>query len=236
LAEAGDSQPSWDVYPYEPQPAEQQDYAISPEPTPELAWEAPQENPAAPRSGDYSITLVPAEERPPRPYSELPPNAEIPPIASAAQIRVAPVDEAGEIPEEFIIPEIARDSPRNSTSGTLTGTIEEYPASVARAPVERAVEPVQILEPTASFSAPVISSLEKGKYYLQLGAFSKPDLVESALTRIGGAYPLAVQAGGSPERPLYRILVGPVNLGESSALLQRFKGNGYRDAFVRQDG
>jgi hypothetical protein len=61
-------------------------------------------------------------------------------------------------------------------------------------------------------------------------------LVESALTRIGNTYPLAVQAGGSPERPLYRILVGPVNLGESSALLQRFKGNGYRDAFIRQDG
>jgi hypothetical protein len=71
-------------------------------------------------------------------------------------------------------------------------------------------------------------------YYLQLRAFSKTELVQAELTRLGDSYPLAVQAGGSPEKPLYRVLVGPVNLGESSALLRRFKGSGYGDAFVKQ--
>jgi cell division septation protein DedD len=83
---------------------------------------------------------------------------------------------------------------------------------------------------------PVISRLEQGKYYLQLGAFSRAEAVELELARIGGAYPLAVQNGGSPENPVYRILLGPVTPGESGALLRRFKGSGYGDAFIRQDG
>jgi hypothetical protein len=33
---------------------------------------------------------------------------------------------------------------------------------------------------------------------------------------------------------VYRVLVGPVNLGESGALLQRFKRSGYKDAFIKQ--
>ncbi|MDR1319014.1 MAG: SPOR domain-containing protein [Treponema sp.] len=88
----------------------------------------------------------------------------------------------------------------------------------------------------APFSVPVIGSLEYGKYYVQLGAFSKAEAVESEISRIGKIYPLAVQNGGNGDKPLYRILLGPMNLGESGALLQRFKSIGYRDAFVRLGG
>ena len=83
------------------------------------------------------------------------------------------------------------------------------------------------------FYVPLIISLERGKYYLKLGAFSRAELAELELTRIGKTYPLAIQNGGSAEKPVYRVLVGPINLGESGALLQRFKSIGYRDAFVR---
>jgi hypothetical protein len=82
----------------------------------------------------------------------------------------------------------------------------------------------------------VISSLERGKYYLQLAAYTIPELVETELLRISTVYPLAVQESGEAEKPLYRILIGPVNLGESGALLQRFKASGYRDAFIRKEG
>jgi hypothetical protein len=83
------------------------------------------------------------------------------------------------------------------------------------------------------FSVPMINDLEKGKYYLQLGAYSKPDVLESSLAKLDRHYPLSIQSAGSPDKPLYRLLLGPVNLGESGALLQRFKGSGYSDAFVR---
>jgi hypothetical protein len=83
------------------------------------------------------------------------------------------------------------------------------------------------------FSLPIIDELEKGKYYLQLGAYSKPDLLESSASKVGSHYPLSVQTAGSADKPIYRLILGPVNLGESGALMQRFKGSGYKDVFVR---
>ncbi|MDR2376717.1 MAG: SPOR domain-containing protein [Treponema sp.] len=78
--------------------------------------------------------------------------------------------------------------------------------------------------------------MEKGKYYVQLGAFRSIASVESALLTINPGYPVNVQNSGSAEEPMYRLLVGPVNLGESGALVQRFKGSGYRDAYIRTGG
>jgi cell division septation protein DedD len=85
------------------------------------------------------------------------------------------------------------------------------------------------------FSVPVkvIGELEKGKYYVQLGAYRNAASVDSALLRIDPGYPLNIQNAGTGDNPVYRLLVGPLNLGESGALVQRFKGSGYRDAYVR---
>jgi hypothetical protein len=87
------------------------------------------------------------------------------------------------------------------------------------------------------FSTPVnmISELERGKYYVQIGAYRNTASIESALLRIDTGYPLNVQTTGTMDRPLYHLLVGPLNLGESGALVQRFKGFGYRDAYIRSN-
>ena len=90
-------------------------------------------------------------------------------------------------------------------------------------------------EPELIFSAPLIVSLEQGKYYVQLKAFNRAELVNNELSKIGKSYPVAIQNGGSSDNPLYRILLGPLNSGESGALLQRFKSAGYPDAFVRRN-
>jgi hypothetical protein len=83
------------------------------------------------------------------------------------------------------------------------------------------------------FDVPTVTQLEPGKYYLQIGAFSKVEAVKREIARIETEYPLAVQFTGSAENPMYRILVGPLNHGESGAMLQNFKTRGYKDAFVR---
>ncbi|MDR2516691.1 MAG: SPOR domain-containing protein [Spirochaetaceae bacterium] len=93
----------------------------------------------------------------------------------------------------------------------------------------------QLVPAPARFSAPVISELERGKYYLQLGAWREVRRVEEEISRLGSAWPLVIQAGGSGGRAVYRLLLGPVNLGESGALLERFRVRGYRDAFVRHN-
>jgi hypothetical protein len=166
-------------------------------------------------AGAYDLTLVPAEERPPESTGRIIPGDQIlPGIPPAAE-------ELELVTEPFIDPRYV---------------IDPVP-DLAAVPAET-VPPAEIIPgPVYSiFSVPVISRLEQGKYYLQLGAFSKAEAVELELNKIGRAYPLAVQNGGSPENPVYRILLGPVNLGESGALLRRFKGSGYGDAFIRQDG
>ncbi|MDR0388422.1 MAG: SPOR domain-containing protein [Treponema sp.] len=218
---------------YRPPAADQQDSAIAYERGPELIGKPVPED-----TTRSSIVLEPAEARPPRPYTAMPSNSEIVSITTAPP-EAGPSGAAQnaddvQIPEQYIIPGIAE---------TASRPPEVQPEKPAQPPIAEPVrddpvgsgieEPVSTIA-TVQFSAPLISTLEKGMYYLQLRAFSKTDLVQAELSRLGNAYPLAVQAGGTQEKPLYRVLVGPVNLGESSALLRRFKGNGYGDAFVRQ--
>ncbi len=79
----------------------------------------------------------------------------------------------------------------------------------------------------------MISSLDQNAYYVQLGAFSEANSVEQVILDIGSSFPLKVlQPSRSGSDTLYRILLGPVNIGEGSALLQRFKTRGYRNAFL----
>jgi hypothetical protein len=87
----------------------------------------------------------------------------------------------------------------------------------------------------ALFSVPVITATELGKYYIQLGAYGNTELVEQEISRISNSYPLQIQTTGTSESPMYRILLGPLNQGESGALLQRFRSLGYADAFIRRN-
>jgi cell division protein FtsN len=85
------------------------------------------------------------------------------------------------------------------------------------------------------FSIPMILDLERGKYYVQVGAYSRHDTLNNAAGRIDKVYPLKVQISGSETKPLYRLVIGPLNQGEAQAHLQRFKKTGYDDAFVRSE-
>ncbi|GHT59633.1 hypothetical protein FACS1894109_15900 [Spirochaetia bacterium] len=193
------------------------------------------------KNDPQALALLPAEQRPPevRPEYTIPPEAFIAPIERA---QAAPV----QAPQAAPAPVQGLPSPINES--LFIDLIEKnmvpaQPAAPPQAPPAIArpedymdeslfVDPI---EKGSQFSVPLISELERGKYYLQLGAFSQPASVEDALEKIDKSYPLKVQAEGSQDKPTYRILVGPVNQGESGALLQRFKRSGYGDAFVKSN-
>jgi len=78
-------------------------------------------------------------------------------------------------------------------------------------------------------SIKTIDRLDKGKYYVQVAALTA-DLVESRLKQIDRSFSPVVFKGADN---MYRILIGPLNQGESAAVLVRFKSIGYKDAFVR---
>jgi cell division septation protein DedD len=80
--------------------------------------------------------------------------------------------------------------------------------------------------PENLFSVPRLS---QGGYYVQIAALSSPDLFEDTVNGIDRRYPIVID----DKNNLYRILLGPLNQGESAAVLQRFKSIGFNDAFVR---
>jgi hypothetical protein len=183
----------------------------------------PTEAPALPP--DSLITLEPAEARPPSaaiaPAKELlpipPPPQQARPGASGDDTYLDPRYFIGPIPPPTRPP--------------------QPPARIVNAPPQSAAPPPQtaaIPETGGSiFSVPIISRLEGGKQYVQIGAFTRPDTLETAVAHTNKSYPLAIQTGGSNNTLVYRLLIGPLNAGESAAVLRRIKSGGFPDAFVR---
>ena len=196
------------------------------------------------------LSLEPAEERPP--VSGL--------AETVAPPDVAPPDKTDaivEIPEAHTI-EVQAEMPEaaNIDIGVEAAIASEAMPAIAPEPepvlshtpvetekIEAPVGPVKITQSEAilqvtgdiHFSVPVVTSLVKGTFYIQLGAFYKADAVEHQIKKLNNNYPLLVQVTGSTEKPLYRLLIGPLNEGESGALVSYFKKSGYKDAFVKKE-
>ena len=171
--------------------------------------------PAAPKPA-AEFSMVPAEERIP----------EAEDIVIADEDLVDPIEK---IPEEPAVLAIEEEIQQDEIID-----IEKIIASA----IEEIIEPQEEITAPPDFSpfqAPLISSLEQGKWYLQLGAYSRTENVENEIEKLGTSYPVAIQNIGTDEKPLFRVLLGPLSQGESSALLLRFKNIGYKDAFVRRN-
>ena len=204
--------------------------------------------------GTVELVLEPAEERPPEANIEIAEEAFIEEPADEPQ-QALPLEEAIPIDSSLIveaIPSVTAPALVQPAEPELPDTldfVEPIPALPAAKPAMAATVPQVVVPQTlavipekavnldrtaAKFKAPIVEKLEKGKYYVQLGAFGKADSVNGVLASLGEVFPAAIQTGGTVEKPVYRVFVGPVNLGESGALLMRFKKSGYPDAFVKE--
>jgi hypothetical protein len=162
-----------------------------------------------------------------QPVTEQPVYAVAEPVAVAVEEPVTPAGSTanvGIIPSEERPPNAANRfviAPENLAPPLKKNNVSNAPAS---SPAKSDFSPFQV---------PLISRLEQGKCYVQVAAYQQVEHVEDELSRIGTTYPLAVQNVGSDTNPMFRILLGPLNQGESGAMLQRFKSIGYSDAFIR---
>ncbi|AEF85102.1 hypothetical protein TREPR_2353 [Treponema primitia ZAS-2] len=172
------------------------------------------------------ITLVPADPRPPEGAWALPPASEIAPaqITPQPSARSARSGDDNPLdPRYFIGPIYPLPTPSPTSR-----------APVNQTPVVQAVPEKPPLPNGSIFSVPIINQMQRDKYYIQVGAFTQPDALQYAVSRIDRRnYPLLVQPYGALDNLVYRLLVGPLNYGESGAVLQRLKSSGYPDAFVR---
>lgn len=172
-----------------------------------------------PAEGETVLELVPSEERPPV-------AAAVEPVGPVVAPIVAPVAEAT--------------PPAAAAESSLDGSLFVEPVPVvvgppaAQAPAAQASVAAAPARPAApaSFTVPVVESLSAGKFYVQVGAFGAPEAAQAALKKIGASFPAVVQIGGGSTG--YRVLVGPLNQGESGALALRLKRGGFPGAFVKK--
>jgi hypothetical protein len=82
-------------------------------------------------------------------------------------------------------------------------------------------------------SAP--QTTKSGNYYIQLGIYGNMDALQNEARKIDGSYPVQAQSTGIEGKSSYRLLVGPLNEGESNASLLHFKRYGFKDAFIRKN-
>ena len=188
-------------------------------------------SPVLEHGSDLELSLIPSSPRPPSDDDVIPEEAYLipgipprepdePELLAEVQQEIEEELEA-EIQPAHVIPESSPFIPPVQTV---------YPAPVQPEPVPPA--PVQQASPHV-FSVPVISRLESGQYYLQIAAYSRVEAVELEIAGIDDNLPVAIMPIGSDENTIYRVLIGPMNLGESGAMLHRFRTT-HRDAFVRQ--
>ena len=177
----------------------------APLPAESLGVDRPAEGPAS-GEGEVVVALEPTAPRPP----------EAAPAPASAPIAQAPAQPKPEPAEPAAAP-AAQPSPS---------------APVAAAPAAKPV-PGKPLAPPAS--VPVLVSLARGSYYVQIGVYGTSDSLDGAVKGFRSTYPLAVEKivakGG---RDAYRLYIGPLSRDESGTILYRIKSMGYRDAFVKQ--
>jgi len=117
---------------------------------------------------------------------------------------------------------------------TIPPEIYQPPAIAVIPPVSQQVIPpsASVSSTTPRFSAPMIQSFDRGSYYVQIGAYKTAQTVESEILKVEKNLPVAVMRIESEDGPIYRVLIGPLNLGDSGAVLQRYKEI-YKDALLR---
>jgi hypothetical protein len=74
-----------------------------------------------------------------------------------------------------------------------------------------------------------ITSLARGKYYVQVGMFLSTEDIDKEMERFTIKMPLVVQR----EDGVLKLLAGPMNEGESNALLERLRRAGYDSVLPR---
>ena len=175
------------------------------------------------REGDtIELTMLPTEARPPVDEVTIDPSLFIPPVYEA------PVENRPALPviidPSYIIAAVPPEAPPVAPPPIA-------PPPVVTQPIVE-TPPPPVVTTRNQFIAPTIRTLEMGKYYVQIVAFSNAEAVNPEISRIDRRLPITVMDAGTQQSPLYRILIGPLTLGEAGAMVHRFRST-HSDAFVR---
>jgi len=109
--------------------------------------------------------------------------------------------------------------------------VKTTPPVATIAPQVTVVPPVTVA-PAASI-ATVSEALEKGRYYIQVGAFGSEALAKDSAGKLKTGYAILIQKTSVKSKDTWRVFVGPLSRDESGVALVRVRAMGYKDAFVK---
>ncbi|MBQ9630906.1 MAG: SPOR domain-containing protein, partial [Treponema sp.] len=88
-------------------------------------------------------------------------------------------------------------------------------------------------EASVDQDAPIASSsLESGKYYVQIAALSSEKNIRETVSKYEKIYPVVLVPLSSGKAT--QIMIGPLSVDEYGAVIERFKAEGYKDVFARK--
>jgi len=161
------------------------------------------------------------------------PAAAATPVA-AAPVAAAPV--AAPLPKDAAAAAVA---PPSAATGPVAVSVEPTsprPPSAAPAGTLPVVAAAPAPSPAAApGKVTVVAGLEKGAFYIQLGAYADLSALESAAARVMDlGTVLAERIAGKDGKTTWRLVLGPLGRDESGVALLRAKSLGFRDAFLKK--
>lgn len=169
-------------------------------------------------AAETSVELVDAEEHKP----------ETAPMAAGPEPEPAPAVPL-ESPRDHIVsiepttpkPPVAATTPTPPAAVTVPAT----PAAPAVAPAR-----------TSAGAAVVTTPLQKGRYYIQIGAYASEAAARDAGYTLGSRFSTVVQKTTEKGKDTWRVFVGPLSRDESGLALVKVRSMGFKDAFVKSGG
>ncbi len=148
-------------------------------------------------------------------------------------------------PAEESAPEVALDQPKEyiiameptgpkppvAAAAPVVPATPVTPVVTVTPPPVTTVPPVTVA-PAASV-ATVSEALEKGRFYIQVGAFGSEGLAKDSAGKLKTGYAILIQKASAKGKDTWRVFVGPLSRDESGVALVRVRAMGYKDAFVK---
>lgn len=98
------------------------------------------------------------------------------------------------------------------------------------------IDKIEIPEDTddfAQYMVPSLSSLEPGKFYIQIAVFSDKNNLAKTMTKFQDNYPITLVPLKNNNKAT-QVMIGPLDQDEYGVILNRVKDKGYKDAFLRK--
>lgn len=190
--------------------------ALAPEPTPE---------PVVDPSPVAVVTPEPTPVPEPEPETVAVPE----PVATSAP--PAPAEVVALVPEPVATPEPVAANEAVATPVPTPAPVAVVPQAVKPAPAAAWVSVPGKLDGPVLGTVPVLAGLEKGKSYVQLGAWATEADVLNVLGTVKSYVPLALYKAEGEKNP-WRVVVAGAPKNQLGMLLMHYRAQGFRTAGV----